>query len=57
MKVLVEDRFEDIGAVITNSREDIDLDLMNESRKKTYKEMLKRNDDAEENLDNDVMGK
>ena len=28
-ETLVDDRFNDIGAAITNSREDIDLDVMN----------------------------
>lgn len=38
MKALVEDRFDNIGAAITNSGEGIDLDLMDESRKRTYRE-------------------
>ena len=33
MKNLVDDRFDDIGAAITNSGEDIDLDVMNTNRK------------------------
>ena len=57
MKALVEDRFDDIGAAIINSREGIDLDLMGESRKKTYRETLGGDDDAEGDLDDDVMGK
>lgn len=36
MKHLVNDRFDDIGAAITNSGEDIDLDVMNTNRK-TFK--------------------
>lgn len=35
MKAFVEDRFDDIGAAITNSGEGIDLDQMDESRKRT----------------------
>ena len=33
IKYLVDDRFDDIGAAITNSGEDIDLDVMNTNRK------------------------
>lgn len=33
MKNLVDDRFDDIGAAITNSGEDIDIDVMNTNRK------------------------
>ena len=33
MKLLVDDRFDDIGAAITNSGEAIDLDVMNTNRK------------------------
>lgn len=33
MKHLVDDRFDDIGAAITNIGEDIDLDVMNTNRK------------------------
>ena len=36
IKALVEDTFDDIGVAITNSGEGIDLDLMDESRKRTY---------------------
>lgn len=57
MKALVEDRFDDIGAAITNSGEGIDLDLMGESKKRTYRETLGGDDDAEGDLDDDVMGK
>lgn len=57
MKVLVEDRFDDIGAAITNSGEKIDLDLMEEGRKRTYKEALGGDDNAEGDLNDDMMGK
>lgn len=33
MKILVDNRFNDIGAAITNSGKDIDLDIMNTNRK------------------------
>ena len=33
MKHLVDDRFDNIGAGITNSGQDIDLDVMNTNRK------------------------
>lgn len=57
MKVLVKDRFDNIGAAITNNGEGIDLDLMDKSRKRIYKEMLGGDDDAKRDLDDDVMGK
>lgn len=44
--MLVKDRFDNIQATITNIGEGINLDLMDESRKKTYKEILGRDDDA-----------
>ena len=37
----MENRFGDIGAAITNSGEGIDLDLMDESRKRTYRVWIK----------------
>lgn len=33
------------------------LDLMNESRKKTYRETLEKDNDIEKDLNNDIMGK
>lgn len=57
MKALVEDRFDDIRAIITNSGEGIDLDLMDENRKKTYRETVGRDDDAEGDLNDDVIDK
>lgn len=57
MKALVEDRFDNIRAAIINSRESIDLDLIGESRKKTYKKTLGGDDNAERDLDDDVIGK
>ena len=49
--------FDNIEATITNSGEGIDLDLMGESRKKTYKETLRGDDEVDSDLDNDVIGK
>lgn len=57
MKMLVEDRFGNIEGIITNNREDINLDLMGESRKKMYRKMLGEDDNTIEDLDDDVMSK
>lgn len=57
MKALVENRFNDIGTAITNSGENIDLDLIDESRKKIYRETVGGDDNVEGDLDDDVMGK
>lgn len=57
MKALVEDRFDNIRPAITNSGEGINLDLMDESRKRTYRETIRGDDDVEGDLDDDVMGK
>lgn len=57
MKALVKNKFDNIGAAITNNREGIDLDLMDESRKKTYRETVGRNDDVKGDLADDVMSK
>lgn len=57
MKALVEDMIDNIGAAITNSKESIDLDLMNENRKMTYREILEGDDDAEGDLDDDIIVK
>lgn len=35
MKHLVDDQLDDISVIITNSREDINLDVMNTNRKKS----------------------
>lgn len=55
--MLVEDRFDNIRAAITKSGEDINLNLMDKSRKRTYRETVRGDDDGEGDLDNDVMGK
>lgn len=57
MKILVEDRFDDIGATITNSRKSIDLNLINKSRKRTYRKTLGGDDNVKGDLDDNVMGK
>ena len=53
----MENRFDNIGAAITNSGESINLDLMDESRKRIYRETLERDDDAKRDLDDNMMGK
>ena len=55
MKVLVEDRFDDIGAAITNSGEEIDMDLMGDSRKRAHTEALGEID-QEDNMEDDTLG-
>lgn len=54
---MIEDRFDNIGAAITNSGEDINLDLIGENRKRMYREILRGDDDVERDLDNDVIDK
>lgn len=53
----MKDKFDNIRAAITNNEKNINLDLINESRKKTYREMLGRDNNAEVDLDDDMMGK
>lgn len=57
IKALVENRFDNIGVAITISREDIDLHLIDKSRKKTYKEVLGEDNNVKGDLDNNVIGK
>ena len=57
MKALVENRLDNIGAAITNNRKGIDLDLIDKSRKKMYRETLRGDDNIKEDLDNDMIGK
>ena len=40
MKLLVNDRLDDIGAAITNNGEDINLDVMNTNQKNSKSAML-----------------
>lgn len=53
----MEDKFDNIKAAITNSREDIDLDLIGESKKRTYRKALGRDNNIKRDLDNDMIGK
>lgn len=53
----MEDRFNNIKAIITNRKENTDLNLINKNRKKMYRETLKKDDDVERDLDNNVIGK
>lgn len=55
MKILVKDRFDDIGAAITNRGEEIGLDLMGDSRKRVHTEALPE-DDHESNFEDDILG-
>lgn len=57
MKTLLEDRFNNIKAAIINSGKGIDLNLMDESRKRTYKEIIGRDNNVKIDLDNNVIGK
>lgn len=57
MKILLKNKFDDIEAIITNSREDIDLDLMKENKRKKYKKTLEKKDDAKRDFDNNVIYK
>lgn len=57
MKELVEDKFKNIRAAITNNGKNIDLDLKGKTRKKTYKEILKKDDNIEGNLEDDMIDK
>lgn len=55
--MLAEDRFNNIGIAITNNEKDIDLNLIDESRKKMYKETLGGDDNVKEDLNVDIMDK
>lgn len=54
MKTLVEDRFNDIGAEITNNDKRIEIDLMRRNWKKVHKEILDE-DDTNRDLENDKL--
>lgn len=54
MNILVKDRFDDIGAAITISGEEIDLDLMGDSRKRVHTEALPE-DDHESNFEDGIL--
>lgn len=57
IKTLVEDKFDNIIAAIINSRKNIDIDLIDKSKKKIYKEILEKNNNAKRNLDNNIIDK
>lgn len=54
MKTLVEDRFDNIGAAITNNNKGIEMDFMAKNQKKAYIETLKK-DDVDKNLENNIL--
>lgn len=51
----MEDWFDDISAIITNSEEEIDMDLMGNSRKRAYTEAW-REIDQENNMEDNILG-
>lgn len=53
----MENRFNNIRATITNSKEDINLNLIGKSRKKMYKETLMRDNDIKRDLNDNVIDK
>lgn len=57
MKTLVKNKFDNIEAAITNSGEDIDMDLIDKSRKKIYRKTLRKDNDLKRDLNNDIIGK
>lgn len=57
MEALVEDRYDNIRAAITNNKQVIGLDQMDENRKRAYKGTLGRDNDTERDLDNDMIDK
>lgn len=57
IKTLVKDKFDNIRAVIINIREGIDINLIDESKKKIYKKILEKNNNAKRNLDNNIIDK
>lgn len=54
MKVLLEDRFDVIGAVITNSDEKIEIYLIEKNQKRAHKEILEE-DDTDRDLEDDKL--
>lgn len=52
---MIEDWFNDITAAITNSKEEIDIDLIGNSWKKAHTETL-REISKEDNMKNDILG-
>lgn len=54
MKSLVEDRLDDIGAAVTNSDKEIEMDLIKKNQKKAYIETLKKDNTDRDLEDNAV---
>lgn len=50
-------RLDDIEAAIINNRENIDWDLIDKSSKKIYRQILRKDNNVNEDLHNNVMGK
>lgn len=50
-------RLDDIEAAIINNKENIDWDLIDKSSKKIYRQILRKDDNVNEDLHNNVMGK
>lgn len=56
MKTFIQNTFDNIGVTITNCGEGIDLNLIDKSRKKTYRKTLGGDGDIERNLNDDMIG-
>lgn len=54
---MIKNRFDNIKAAIINNRKNINLDLINKSRKNIYKKILKRNNNSDKNLNNNIIDK
>lgn len=54
MNILVKDQFDDISVAITNSGEEINIDLMGDSRKGTHINILKEID-QKDNIEDDIL--
>ncbi len=54
MKSLVEDRLDDIGAAVTNSDKEIEMDLIKKNQKKAYIETLKK-DNTDRDLEHNAV--
>ena len=47
---MTKNRFTNIGAIIINSKEELDLDLIEKNRKRMYKKILKGEKDTKKDL-------
>lgn len=54
---MIKNRFDNIKAAIINNRKNINLDLVNKSRKNIYKKILKKNNNSDKNLNNNIIDK